>query len=543
LAKEQSGDLNGAIDAYQQCLNSGDTPLPVRLGYGRVLISAERLDEAGLIFGQILQDEPRCADAHFGRGLIFERKKVFDLAEESYSQAVRWDPAHAASWLNKGVLLGRTSRHHEAKQCLEQVTRLVPVDPVAFLNLGITQQALGLDDEALASYREALRLDPGCADAALNLGAVFQKLNDLDAAEHHYRLAASLRPEWAEPIYNLGVLAHESKEFGVATGHYDAALDLDPDHVDAHLNRALAFLTTGDYQRGWVDFEWRLKSERCSTSSMSTPPIPRWTGESLRGKRLMVICEQGFGDSLQFFRFLGMLADIGGEVSLVAPPRLNRLFTECRPAGVVRVADNFMDDWSNCDYFCFMMSLPALLGVGLAELSRVAAPYLRVPDSSARKWLSILGAGERRVGIVWRAGNKSTVKGRDMPVTAFEPLVGCEWELVSMQKDPDPAESQWLQDVACIRDVSALQEDFTDAAALIESMDLVVTVDTSVAHLSGALGKETWVVLPFTADWRWMADRDDCPWYPSVRLFRQSSPGDWTPVLQRVKEELKKRWT
>lgn len=542
LAKEQLGDLDGAIDAYRRCLGLGNAPLPVRLGYGRALISAERLDEAEGVFNQILRNEPRCADAHFGRGLVFERKNSYDLAEECYSQAVRWDSAHAASWLNKGVLLGRTSRHQEAKHCLEHVTRLVPADPVAFLNLGITQQALGLDQDAAESYREALRLDPRCSDAALNLGAVLQRLEDLDAAEHQYRLAARIRPEWAEPVYNLGVLAHESKYFDVAVGHYDAALGLDPDHVDARLNRALAFLATGDYQRGWLDFEARLKSERCSTSEMSTPPIPRWMGEPLRGKRLMVLCEQGFGDSLQFFRFLRLIHGIGGEVSLVAPPRLNRLFSECRPAGLVRVSDNFIDDWSNCSYYCFLMSLPALLDIRLDDLGSVAVPYLHADESCKRKWRLIVGNGDRRVGVVWRAGNKSTVKGRDVPIDTLEPLLSPRWDLMSLQKDPTELEAHWLQQVGVVRDFSALQDDFTDAAGLIECMDLVITVDTSVAHLAGALGKETWVLLPYMTDWRWMESRDDCPWYPSVRLFRQSSPGEWSAVMQRVKTSLDQRY-
>lgn len=542
LASEQRGDFQTAITAYRQCVDMGSAPLPIRLALGRVLISAERLADALAVFDDALLVDPQSADALFGKAVILERQQRLDLAEECYSRALRWNPKHAGSWLNKGVLLGKTGRHEDARQCLEEVVRLVPEDPIAFMNLGITQQALSLDRAAVLSYREALRLDPKCAEAALNLGAVYQKLEELESAGDHYRLAAEARPEWAEPRYNLGVLDHESKRFQPAISRYDAALQLDPGHVDARLNRALAFLTLGDYERGWVDFESRLQSERCSTSGMQTPPIPRWMGEPIRGKRLMVMCEQGFGDSLQFYRFISLIHDRGGEVSLVAPPRLNRLFSDCRPPGVIRVADNFLDDWSNCSYYCFLMSLPALLDIRLDDLGGIAVPYLHADELYKRKWRLIVGNGDRRVGVVWRAGNKSTVKGRDVPIETLEPLLSPRWNLLSLQKDPTEREAQWLQQVGVVRDFSALQEDFTDAAGLIDCMDLVITVDTSVAHLAGALGKETWVLLPYMADWRWMESRDDCPWYPSVRLFRQSSPGEWSAVMQRVKTSLDQRY-
>ena len=542
FACEQSGDLPEAIEAYRRFISHGEAPIAVLLALGRSLLTAGRAGESLETFETALKIDPRCVEALFGRGVALESTGQAGLAEESYSQAVYIDETHVAGWINKGALLGRSGRHEEAKNCLKRVILLDPENPLGFLNLGICHQALEEYDSATECYESALRLDPNCAEAALNMGAIQQKLMKSEDAVSNYELAGRLRPDWAEPHYNLGVARHERKFYSEAINSYDLALSLDPDHIDARLNRSLAHLIQGNFGAGWTDFEWRLRSPRCSTSRMPTPPLPRWDGELLVGKRLMVIAEQGFGDSLQFFRFVPLIKTVGAEVSLVVPARLLRLFESNLPDVVTRLGDNFLDDWFNCDYYCFLMSLPAQFGVSLADVEKTGIPYLRSAVRLNADRPTPISGLSNKVGIVWRAGDKSTVKGRDAPLQAFETLISPHWTLLSLQKDTTEEEGRWLSAMGTIPDLSDLQSDFSDAAALIEEMDVVITVDTSVAHLAGAMGKETWILLPFAADWRWLEARDDSPWYRSVRLFRQSEQGRWTDVLERVRAALLDRF-
>lgn len=476
------------------------------------------------------------ADGHNQRGYDLHIRGAFEAAEHAYRAAIRLRPDHAEAWSNLGLALQAQRRLPEAEAAQQQALRLAPDFPDAHNNLGLAQYEQGRPAEAENSFRGALRLRPAYPNAMLNLGIALQSLNRLEEAETCYRDGLAQGADPGRALNNLGLLLQEQGRTADAEAACRAALAHRPGQPDARTNLALILLLRGAYEEGWREYEarWQVAS---MTSAVRGFTQPQWTGDMpLAGRTILLHAEQGFGDTLQFCRYAPLVAEAGARVLLEAPPALCRLLGSL--AGVARVIPAG-DDLPPFDLHCPLMSLPLAFGTTLATIPRTV-PYLQADPAQLGAWRTALAAlPGRRVGLVWggssRLGQPHAVavdRRRSMPLSALAPLASIpDCSFVSLQLGP-PA-SQPPPAGLHLHDPTASLNDFADTAALVEALDLVISVDTAVAHLAGALGKPVWLLNRFDTCWRWLVGRDDSPWYPTLRQFRQPAPGDWaTPVAQ-----------
>ena len=405
----------------------------------------------------------------------------------------------------------------------------------AHYDLGVALAANMQLDEAIVAYRRAVQLNPGDEWAWNNLGNAYRSVGRLAEAVDALREAIRLKPDWGDAYCNLGAAFISRGEIESATEIFDVALEKSPEHPVVHYNHGVLLLLRGDYERGWREYEWRWK---CAEVHVPTRfDSPAWRGEALEGKRILLHAEQGLGDTIQFSRYVPMVAERGGEVFLCAQPEAVRLLGNLR--GVRQIADN-PSKLPGCQAYCYLMDLPLAFGTRVETIPK-SVPYL-YPDSNLReRWARKLPGGtELKVGLAW-AGRPTHVCDslRSMKLSQFAPLseiagvafYSLQKGVGSEQAVAPPVGMNWVDLVGEIKDLA-------DTAALISHLDLVITVDSAVAHLAGAMGKPVWILTRFAPDWRWMVKREDSPWYPSARLFRQSVVGDWGMVVERVCREL-----
>lgn len=461
-------------------------------------------------------------------------------AAQFYQRAVAIDPGFKEAWINLGLVALTLGRTDDALSSQRQALRIDPENADAQNNLGMVHYAQGHIAEAENCFRAALRLRPDYANATLNLGATQQICNHIEEAEALFRQALALG---ANPIYvnsNLALAMMEQVRPQEAERLCREALALRPDYPEARANLAMALLAMGRLEEGWQEYESRWAVEAMGMPALNLPQ-PRWTGQKLNGETVLLYAEQGFGDVLQFCRYAPMVAAAGGRVLLVVPSELRRIMATL--GGVAEVLceeDNALPPF---DYHCPLLSLPLAFGTTMATIPAPAA-YLHADASS---WSHVLDdLPGLKVGLVW-AGKSRTAqphavaidKRRSMRLSEMVPLLfvsGCSF--VSLQLGQPALQMQALPAGAKLHDVSSGMNDWADTAALIAGLDLVITVDTAVAHLAGALGKPVWMLNRFDSCWRWFLNRDDTPWYPSMRQFRQTSRGDWPAVIERVKQAL-----
>jgi len=407
----------------------------------------------------------------------------------------------------------------------------------AYNNLGVALRRRDRFPEAVACYRRALEAEPDNAQSLSNLGNALKDMHRLDEAIATFERAVAIKPDDAGIIYNLGIALKDAGRLDAALARYARALALRPDDKDIPWDTALALLAKPDFTRGWPAYEsrWGLKD-----NTLPRTDKPRWDGTPLDGKRILLISEQGFGDSLQFVRFVPKVKALGGHVILETRAPLARLLASVGGADEIAVRDQPVPEF---DVWCPLLSLPLLFKTDLAALPG-PVPYLAPPPDAGAKFDALLAPAEGRfkVGIVW--SGSITFKGNRNRATTIDSFLGLlevpGVTLVSLQKGPPNAELAACGCRGLILDADPLLDDFADTAALLERLDLVIMTDSSVTHLCGALGRPVWVALCYAADWRWLRIRQDSPWYPSARLFRQRTAGRWDDVFERIKVELAK---
>lgn len=522
-------NLDPAIDRYSAAVSL----------YGK-----DRFDEALALIEPLLRAQPvdvqvlnLAAACHLSIGHLHD-------AQTYWRRAIDTKPDYCDAHNNLGVVLKELGRLTEAETCYRQALSIAPDHAGAHVNLGRLFAQLGRPNEAEFSYLRALELQPRDGDTYVNLGVLYQDQMRLPEAEAAYRNALAADPQQVKAHFNLGVVLKMQRRFAEAEASYRQALALRPDYFEVKINLAHLLLTVGRLEEGWVLFEARY-DPAWPQRKIAPPPVdfPMWRGEPLAGKSLLVWPEQGHGDSLQFCRYLPMLKAQGlAKLSIACSPVLQSLFEmiegvdECIPLD----GDHAIPTH---DYVCLTMSLPHRLGTTLASIPG-ATPYLRVPPSHAARWKGKLPAGKFKVGLVWAGDPRpdqpaiNAVDGRrSLHAGAYLPLLRVPGvTFVSLQKGAStqpqigtlPAE---LRPFDPMHDV----HDFADTASIIEQLDLVITVDTSIAHLAGALNMPVWILSRYDGCWRWLHDRDDTPWYPRARLFHQRQPGEWGEAIGRVK--------
>jgi len=501
------GDPGGALLACETLLAEQPQHVEALHLQGLALRATGRLDEAVASFGKALAVAPGAAVVHTCQGNAYKALGQLDDAIAAHRRAVACRPDFAEAWSNLAAAQLAASCPGEAAESAEQAVRLLPGNAALRHNLGRILVDAGQLERAERELGRAVELDPRHLPARVTHGSVLRRLGRLDRA--------------------VEVL--------------DGAIRHAPDHADAHWNHALALLMRGDHAEGWAEYEWR---RRIPDMRIERFDAPAWDGSPLDGRTLLVHAEQGLGDAIQFARFAGVALEARGpaEVVLRVPPRLVALFGGLRGVSRVVGADRPAPPF---DVHAPLMSLPHLLQIDLGGLAH-SVPYL-VPDADeVARWRARIGAGPAlRVGICWQGSPTYLAdRERSLPLRHFRPLAELRSvRLFSLQKGPG---LEQLPDLGGrIDDLGAELDEgpdaFTDTAAALESLDLLVCSDTAIPHLAGALGKEVWLLLPHVPDWRWMLGGDRCPWYPSMRLFRQSAPGDWTAVIERVARALQAR--
>jgi Tfp pilus assembly protein PilF len=468
--------------------------------------------------------EPARSDLHVKLGALLQQSGDLQGAVQCFKHAIEIDPDSFAAYNNLGGLFASLRDWPTALTFLRAAIAIRPGIADIHNNLGnvyFEQEQNGLSIE---SYQRAVFLQPELATYRNNLGNVLRTEERYAEAEMCFRQALTLRPDYAEAHVNLGFACFVQGRMEEAELHNRSALEIKPDLALAHCNLAQILLRRGEFAEGWREHEWRWQWKDFP-SPRRIFLQPQWDGRDITGSSVFIHAEQGFGDTIQFLRYVPLLAERGARVVLEVHPELLRL--SARVAGVAKLIARG-EAIPECDWHCPMMSLPLAFATSLASIP-VNSPYLHASVETP-PWIDIRNH-QPRVGLVWAGSKKNRIDGkRSLSLLEFAPLFGVSGiSFYSLQQG-----SLADDDLRPFAGVLPSTADFAETAAAIAHLDLIVAVDTSVAHLAGALGKPVWILLPYVADWRWLTDRADSPWYPSARLFRQHQPGAWHPVIDQV---------
>jgi FkbM family methyltransferase len=570
LIADQLGKPTESIAYYGEVLGRQPNSAEAHGNLGSVLLKVGRLEEAIAHHRQSLQFMPDNAKAHYNLAIALYQHHQVEDAIDHYRQAVALMPHYANAHHNLGMALYKQGKKQEAIEHYRQAIELEPSHASAHNSLGVALYQQGDLDEAVEQYRQAIALQPTYVSAHDNLGIVLKQQKKLEEAVTHFQQAIALNPSYANAYMNLGNTLRELGRFDQAISDCQEAIRLQPTNADAHntygcilvdlgrfeeaiacfeealrhrpdfsdghLNLGIILLQIGDFQRGFAEYHWRWRTQQCPDLRYTEA---LWQGQELNGKTILLTAEQGFGDTIQFARYATLVAQRGGRVVIACQKPLMRLLATV--PGVTACADRDRDNVETHTH-APLLELPCILGTTL-ETIPANIPYLTPPPNPTIR-LHTPPDTRLKIGFVWATNPTNSTSGkRSCPLKHFLSLLEIPGiALYSLQKelsDPDRQELQaWLQSHDRLQDLQDQLSDFADTAAAIAQLDQVITVDTAVAHLAGALGKPTWTLLPYIADWRWLINREDSPWYPTMRLLRQNQPNDWDELFTRIHTQL-----
>ncbi len=596
------GRLEEAACDYRKAVERAPDFAEAHGNLGSVLSRQGRFLEAVAAFDQAIALQPAGAETHHNRAKALAALDRFDAALESFAEACRLNPANVEAWINRGLALLKLDRNDAALEAFDQALALSPdaagalrertvalyalkrfADSLdacdaaisaghrdaemifrrgnALLSLQRYGEALEAFDAsiameprtgepynnrgnalfklrrveaALADYERAIAILPAMAGAHLNRGNALRDLNRLEEGLASYRRAVELDPGYPGAHSNIGNILRDMGRSEEAIAAYDLSIRLDPEFADAYFNKSLALLTEGRFREAWPLHEWRKR--KIEAVGHRAYRQPHWQGEDLTGKTLFLHWEQGLGDTLQFCRYAPLVARRGGAVAFAVQKPLARLLGQLQPEVTII---GFDQEPAAFDCHASLMSLPSIFETDDRTVP-AAGGYLTADPFLWLRWMARLPARTRpRIGLVW-AGNPDHLNdhNRSIRLAELRPLLDLDADWIILQREVSDADARLLAGRENVHAFGAEFEDFADTAALVSELDLVISVDTSVAHLAGALGKPVWILLPFMPDWRWMLGRLDTPWYSSARLFRQSKVGDWTTVIRDLQSQV-----
>jgi tetratricopeptide (TPR) repeat protein len=542
--------------------------------YGNILLELKRYDEAIDVLSRAIRLQPQNQNALIYRGLALAQTERPADALKDFDRVLSIDPRSIFALHNRANVLIGMKRHEEARRNVEAVLRSVPNHVAALANLvailshekkfsdavqvvdralsieaanaelwharGHALQELKQSDAAVESYQKAIGLKPGLAAAFLNICNTLMEQNRLEDALGWAEKGIARNPDYA-PLLLLraNILLHLGRH-EESLRAYDAAVAADPKYHEAHYHRGSTLLLTGRFDEGWRDFEHRWFVADCGFDRPELN-VAEWRGEALTGRSIVVYSEQGLGDTIQFVRFLPELGRMGAKLTFLCHPNLIRLF---RPLVAEFETVPLVDHDARFDFQCALMSLPLRLKADPGRFG-AAVPYLAAEDGRVARWRDRIGTHGFKVGLCWQGNPKGRIdEGRSIPLEKYRPLASLPGvRLISLQKTHGVEQLQRLPEgitVETLGDFDAGDDAFVDTAAIMQCLDLVITSDTAIPHLAGALGRPCWVALKHIPDWRWMLERSDSLWYPSLRLFRQERPGDWDSAISPMVDALHK---
>ncbi|HEY1785400.1 MAG TPA: tetratricopeptide repeat protein [Pirellulales bacterium] len=531
------GQADEALAHCEQALALRPDYAEAHYNLGAVLRDRGKLDQAAARYQQALALRPDYADAHYNLGVTFAQQGKLEQAAARFEHAIALRPNHPDSYYNLGVVLRGQGKLQPAVACYEQALALKPNYAEAHNNLGTLIRDQGKLDQAAAHFEQAIALKPTFVQAYNNLGIVLREQGDLDQAAARYRQALALRPDFAEAHNNLGTTLWDLGALDEATASYQQALALKPDFAEAEFSLATCYLSQGDFQLGWPAYEARL---RFAGAAMPRD-LPRWTDQPLPGRSLLLVAEQGLGDTIQFMRYARVLKRRGARIVLAVQKALGRLL-----ANHPDVDELFMlgsaSEFPRCDFYLPLLSAPGALGTTAATIPS-DVPYLAADPMLTDQWRAELAVtGGFNIGIAWQGSRDyPSDRWRSTALRNFAPLARLPGvRLISLQKGLGSEQAATID--FPLLDLSGRLDGvagaFMDTAAVIRNLDLLVTPDTVIAHLAGALGAPVWVALPLAPDWRWPRAGDESPWYPTMRLFRQTTLAGWPEVISRIADAI-----
>ena len=537
-----------ALEYLSQTIRIKPHFLDALLRRGLIHLETQQFDLALQDFNAVLAITPQHLDALLNSGVVFQKNGKLNEALQRYQAALQIKPDWVDALLNMGVTLTKLNRFEQALACYDKALSIAPDAPDLWSNKGITLSKLRRYDQAIACFDRAIETKPNYAEAWSNKGNSFHSLSQFSQAIECFDRAIEFKPNYAEAWSNKGVSLSFLKQFDKAKDCYLKAIDLDKTYMDSHWNLAISQLTTGEFFEGWKNYEYRWQISN---------PIPRQftyipqlnSLEQLIGKNILIWFEQGLGDTIQFCRYIPLLKKYAASISFVVQPPMVEILKSLRSYCDIYTHQNLPS--SKFDLQCPLLSLPGLF-LNSAQEIPTAAPYLKSDPIKSAIWKSrITHSDSLKVGLVWNGGFRadqpevwSINERRNIPFKIMADLRHTSGvDFYSLQKG-DPAESELLSqkdqfwpDTNFFNYASELHN-FSDTAALIDNLDLVISVDTSTAHLAGAMGKPVWILNRFDACWRWQLNRKDTPWYQTAKLFHQTASGNWESVIKEVHAEL-----
>jgi tetratricopeptide (TPR) repeat protein len=540
----QQGQPAKVIDHFRQALRLRPDDHDTLCGLALLLAGQGQVEEAVVHWRTALRLQPDSAQAHHNLAVALAQQGKTEEAAEAFRRAIQYRPRYSEALFNLGTLLLQQRKPAEAADAFRSAVRLKPDYFDGYNNLGFALIEQGKPTEAVVFLQHAVRLRPQSPEAQNNLGLALAEADRFAEAEARFQEALRLAPGHIEAHDNLASTYRKQGRLDEAAACYDLALWLKPESPATRWNRSLLLLQTGKFQEGWTEYEWRWRRSKAPVFGGRPRSFgrPLWDGSPLAGRRILLHMEQGLGDMIQFVRYAEILKSRGADVIVECPPFLVPLFATCPGIDhLVAEASNLPD----FDVHCPLMTLPRLLNTTM-ETIPAKVPYLFADDDLTERWRQRLDEFDGfKIGVAWQGNPKHRWdRYRSVSLAQFAPLARLEGvRVLSLQKGSGAEQLRLLGAGLSVVELGDEREPgpktFMDTAAIMKNLDLVITVDTAVAHLAGALGRPVWVVLSTIADWRWFDGRADSPWYPSMRLFRQTTLGDWDSVFARMADEIR----
>ena len=531
---QQAGQFEEAAIGFEKLRKLYPTYPPILNSLGIVYLQLGKFKDGCKLLEKSLQLDPKQAMVFYNLGRAYQNQGQFNDAINPYQKALKIQPDFIDALDKLGICYHSLGRYEEAVQYFNQMVSANPKNSVGHNGRGISLYALGQYQEAFSSLNHALAINDKAPEIHNNIGLCLHKLNKLEDAIYHYGLALQLNPNYADAYSNRGLTFQALRKTDQATNDFDRCLLINPKHADAHWNKALIKISLGEYEEGWKLYEWRWKSFSKKWARHYDNPL--WLGEeSLNRKSILIYPEQGYGDFIQFYRYIPKLQALGAKVILETPAPLINLITESSTNIEIVESGKKLPKF---DFQCPIMSLPLAFKTNLDSIPN-DIPYLSANEEKNKKWENKLGINIRkRIGIAW-SGSKDHKNdhNRSIALEKLAPIIKMPFEFHSLQNVIRESDQAFF-DNSIINNHQNDLHDFSETAALIEQMDLVITVDTAIAHLAGSLSRPFFLLLPMVSDYRWMLEISDSPWYPTATLFRQNELSSWGQVISKIKHEM-----
>jgi len=534
------GKLAESKVAYFECCKLSPNDVQAWLSAGQISSRLNHFQDSCVAFQRVLSLNPNMTDVYFDLAQAQFSRGQYIEADQNYRSFLMMSPSSGEGYHAYAKLLHNTGRISDAIENYRKAIELISNNSELNLEFGSILQRQGLFVEALQQFETAQNLQPALVDVYYHLANLYRDMRQLDLALLNYNKAFELAPaDEAIHYYYLGTLSESKGNVVEALSHYNRSIELNNGLPEVHLSKALCLLYSGQFEEGWAEYEWRQKCpdwlRQRRFHSLNTPV---WDGGSYPDKSIVVIAEQGYGDTFQFCRYLTLLADKFSTVIVYCKPEVANLIQSVDGVDVVVLTSQEIS-LERFDAYVYMMSLPYLFKTTLDNIPN-KSPYIHAPKQLKPELGECLGGDGLRVGLAW-SGSPSNAKNaiRNIPLSSLAALGNISGiRFFGIQKGPGSEQASSPPENMDFTDLSHLIDDFSDTASVISKLDLVISVDSAVAHLAGALGIPVWVFVYMPPDWRYLMDRDDSPWYPSMRIFRQDKSRDWKPVIKQVENEL-----